>query len=244
MLSTIAIISLGLLTISQSIYAAGPPPVNLRSAANFTILAKTGVTNVPTSAITGNIGLSPAAATFITGFSLVLDPSGKFSTSTQVTGKVYAASYAPPTPSMLTTAIGDMQIAYLDASTRLLPNFLNLGSGEIGGHTLTPGLYKWTTGVTVSSAVTFSGSSTDTWILQVAGTLTMANAQAMILAGGANPKNIIWAVAGGVTLGTTSHFEGVLLGKTGITIETGGSMNGRALAQTLVALQKSTLVPP
>jgi len=224
--------------------AAGPPAVNLRSAANFTIIAETGVTNVATSAITGNIGLSPTAATAITGSSLVMDPSGTFSTSTQVTGKIYAASYASPTPSMLTTAIGDMQTAYLDASGRTLPDFVNLGSGEIGGLTLQPGLYQWTTGVTVSSAPTFSGGSTDTWILQVAGTLNMASGQTMLLAGGANPQNIVWAVASGVTLGTTSHFEGVLLGKTGITVETGGSMNGRALAQTLVALQQATLVPP
>jgi len=224
--------------------AVGPPAVNLRSAANFTILAETGVTNVATSAITGNIGLSPTAATAITGSSLVMDPSGTFSTSTQVTGKIYAASYASPTPSMLTTAIGDMQTAYLDASGRTLPDFVNLGSGEIGGLTLQPGLYQWTTGVTVSSAPTFSGGSTDTWILQVAGTLNMASGQTMLLAGGANPQNIVWAVASGVTLGTTSHFEGVLLGKTGITVETGGSMNGRALAQTLVALQQATLVPP
>jgi len=223
---------------------AGPPAVNLRSAANFTILAETGVTNVVTSAITGNIGLSPTAATAITGSSLVMDPSGTFSTSTQVTGKIYAASYASPTPSMLTTAIGDMQTAYLDASGRTLPDFVNLGSGEIGGLTLQPGLYQWTTGVTVSSAPTFSGGSTDTWILQVAGTLNMASGQTMLLAGGANPQNIVWAVASGVTLGTTSQFEGVLLGKTGITVETGGSMNGRALAQTLVALQQATLVPP
>ena len=135
------------------------------------------------SGLAGNIGLSPAAATAITGFSLVMDPSGTFSTSTQVTGKIYAASYASPTPTMLTTAIADMQTAYLDASGRILPNFVNLGSGkflwpfnvlvqtvsltssfplgEIGGLTLKPGLYLWTTGVTVSSAVTFSGGSTD-----------------------------------------------------------------------------------
>ena len=130
--------------------------------------------------LAGNIGLSPTAATAITGSSLVMDPTGTFSTSTQVTGKIYAASYASPTPSMLTTAIGDMQTAYLDASGRTLPNFVNLGSGkflwpfnvlvqiaspsplgEIGGLTLQPGLYQWTTGVTVSSAPTFSGSSTD-----------------------------------------------------------------------------------
>jgi hypothetical protein len=82
------------------------------------------------------------------------------------------------------------------------------------------------------------------WILQIAGTLTLTGAKTMLLVGGANPKNIIWAVASGVTLGTTSHFEGVILGKTGITLQTSMSMNGRALAQTLVALQKATVVAP
>jgi hypothetical protein len=72
----------------------------------------------------------------------------------------------------------------------------------------------------------------------------MASAQTVLLAGGAHAKNIIWAVASGVTLGTTSHFEGVILGKTGITLQTGMSMNGRALSQTFVACQKATVVPP
>jgi len=72
----------------------------------------------------------------------------------------------------------------------------------------------------------------------------MASAKSILLSGGANPKNIIWAVASGATLGTTSHFEGVILGKTAITLQTGVSMNGRALAQSLVALQKATVVAP
>jgi hypothetical protein len=80
--------------------------------------------------VAGNIGLSPSASTFLTGFSTVLDSSGTFSTSTQVTGKLFAASYTSPTPSMLTTAISDMQTAYTDASGRILPNFLNLGAGK------------------------------------------------------------------------------------------------------------------
>jgi len=244
MSSTIAVIALGLLAISHSTYAAGPPAVNLRTAGNFTILAASGVSTVPASAITGNIGLSPSASTLLTGFSTVLDSSGTFSTSTQVTGELFAASYTSPTPSMLTTAISDMQTAYTDASSRTLPDFLNLGTGEIGGLTLTPGLYKWTTSVTVSSNPTFSGSSSDTWILQIAGTLTMSSAQTMLLSGGANPANIIWVVASGVTLGSTSHFEGVILGQTAVTLQTSGSMNGRVLAQTSVALQKATVVAP
>jgi Ice-binding-like len=80
--------------------------------------------------VAGNIGLSPAASTFLTGFSPVLDSTGTFSKSTQVTGKLFAASYTSPTPSMLTTAVLDMRTAYNDASGRILPNFLNLGAGK------------------------------------------------------------------------------------------------------------------
>jgi hypothetical protein len=80
--------------------------------------------------VAGNVGLSPAASTFLTGFSLVLDSSGTFSKSTQVTGELFAASYTSPTPSTLTIAISDMTTAYTDASGRILPNFLNLGAGK------------------------------------------------------------------------------------------------------------------
>jgi hypothetical protein len=86
---------------------------------------------ISVNCVAGNVGLSPASATYLTGFSLVLDASGKFSTSTQVTGELFAASYTSPTPSMLTTAISDMQTAYTDASGRTLPNFVNLGSGKL-----------------------------------------------------------------------------------------------------------------
>ena len=80
--------------------------------------------------VAGNIGLSPAASTFLTGFSPMLDSSSRFSKSTQVTGKLFAALYTSPTPSMLTTAVLDMQTTYTDASSRILPNFLNLGTGK------------------------------------------------------------------------------------------------------------------
>ena len=93
---------------------------------------------MPTSAVTGNIGVSPAAATFITGFSLTADATNVFSTSPQVTGKVFAADYAPPTPSNLTTAVGDMQLAFTDAAGRA-PDVTELGAGNIGGMTLDAG---------------------------------------------------------------------------------------------------------
>lgn len=235
---------LSVLTILDGVVALGPAAVNLRTAGNFAILAKSGISTVPSSAVVGHIGLSPAAGTFLTGWSLTMSPDGTYSTSTQCVGKIYAASYAAPTPAMLSTAVADMQTAALDAAGRTGPNFLNLGSGNIGGLTLTPGLYKWTTGVTIPGNVIISGSATDTWIFQVSGTLTMANSKSITLSGGALAKNVVWVVSGAVTVGTNSHFEGIILGSTGITFQTSSSVNGRLLAQTAVALQKTSVVSP
>ena len=212
--------------------------VNLLSAANFAILSKSGITNVPSSAITGHVGTSP-----ITGAALLL-------TCNQVTGTIYTVDAAGPLPcriidpSKLTTAVLNMESAYNNAAGRPNPDYLNLGAGNIGGMTLTPGLYKWTTGVTIPTNVTLSGGPTAVWIFQIAGTLTIASAKQIILSGGANPKNIFWQVAGATTLGTYSHFEGNILGKTGINMQTGGSINGRLLAQTAVTLQQNTVIKP
>ena len=140
------------------------------------------------------------------------------------------------------TATSDVNTAYLDASGRVNPDFLNLGAGGIGGLTLVPGLYKWTTSVTASTDVTISGTSTDVWIFQISGVLSIANAKKVILSNGALAKNIFWQVAGGAVVGTGAHFEGILLSKTTGVLQTGASMNGRMFAQTAVTLQQATLV--
>jgi hypothetical protein len=159
-------------------------------------------------------------------------------------GKVFAADYAPPTPSNLITATNDVNTAYLDAFNRVNPDFVNLGAGAIGGLTLGRGLYKWTTGVTASSDVTISGLSTDVWIFQILGVLSIANAKKVILVGGALAKNIFWQVTDGAQVGSGGHFEGVLLTKTTAVLQTGASMNGRILAQTAVTLQEATVTQP
>jgi hypothetical protein len=222
--------------------AGGPAAVALGAAGTYVILAKSEISNVSTSAITGNLGLSPAAATYITGLSLT--KAGVDFTSAQVTGDVFAADNDPPTPTNLTTAVGAMQTAYTDAATRPTPNFLNMGGGAIGGTTLAPGLYKWTSAVTVATDVSISGGPTDEWIFQIAGNLSMAAAKRMILSGGAQAKNIVWQVAGAVDMGTTSHTEGVILCKTSITLETGASVNGRLMAQTAVVLAGNAITAP
>jgi hypothetical protein len=226
---------------------SGSPPapgaVDLGTAANYVILSKTGISTVPTSAVTGNLGVSPAAATYITGFSLTADPTNVFATSPQVIGKVFAADYATPTPSNLTAAIGDMQLAFTDAAGRA-PTVTELGAGNIGGMTLTPGVYKWGTGLLVPTDVTLAGSANDVWIFQIAQDLTVSSATSVTLSGGAVARNVFWEVAGLVTLGTTVHFEGVILTQTSISLGTGASINGRLLAQADVSIDDSAVVAP
>jgi predicted component of type VI protein secretion system len=221
---------------------AGLAPVDLGTAGNYVILAKTAINNIPTSAITGDLGLSPAATSYITGFGLT-DATG-YATSPQVTGKVYAADMVTPTSINLTTAVENMITAYNDAAGRPTPDFLELGTGNLGGMTLTPGLYKFTNTVTMPSDVTISGNATDVWIFQIAGDLTVSNGVNITLIGGALPKNIFFQVAGQATFGTTSHFEGIILSWTGITFKTGASFKGRALAQTAVILDGNAVVKP
>jgi len=219
--------------------AASLAPVALGSAATFAILTETGVTDVAPSVIKGDVGASP-----ITGAAIHV-------TCAEVnTGKVYSVDAAGPLPcrvtnaSFLSTAVNNMVSAYSDAASRLSPNFTNLGAGAIGGLTLAPGLYKWTTGVSISSNVTLSGSATSIWIFQVGGTLNQANATKVILSGGAKAKNVFWQSAGAVTIGTTAHFEGVVLAKTNIAVKTGASVTGRLLAQTAVTLQQNAITQP
>jgi hypothetical protein len=221
----------------------GPAPVLLGAAGNYVILAETGISTVPASAITGDVGLSPAATSFLTGFSLTMVGTTS-ATSPQVTGSLFGADMSPPTSTNLTTAITNMGTAYTDAAGRPTPDFLNQGTGEIGGQILLPGLYKWTTGVTVSADVTLSGGPNDVWIFQIPGNLTISPAKQVFLSGGALAKNIFWQVAGTVDIGTTAHFEGIILTQTSITLGTGASMNGRALAQTAVNLDQNAVTQP
>jgi len=220
-----------------------PLAVTLGSAGDYVILAMSGISNVPMSAVTGDLGLSPATATGITGFPLTADSTNVFSTTPEVTGKIYASTYAVPTPANLTTAIGDMRSAFTDAAGRA-PDVTELGAGNIGGATITRGVYQWGTGLLIPTDITLSGSATDVWIFQIAQNLTVSNAARVTLAGGALPGNVFWEVAGDVSVGTTAHMEGTILTKTKVTLETGSSINGRLMAQTAVNLQGSTVVHP
>ncbi|MDO9538755.1 MAG: ice-binding family protein, partial [Methanocalculus sp.] len=222
--------------------------VDLGTAGNYVVLAKTAISTVPESKITGNIAVSPAAATFITGFSLTLDSSGKWSTSPQVSGNVYAADYATPTPTILTIAVSDMETAYTDAAGRT-PDYIELHTGDISGKTLTPGVYKWGTDVTINNDVTLDaeGNPNAVWIFQIAKTLNIAANKQVILSNGAQAKNIFWVVAGTTTLNTGAVLNGNVLGGPGastIALQSGSVLHGKALGQTDVTFIASTVTDP
>jgi hypothetical protein len=215
-------------------------PVLLGLAGDFVILTKSGITTTGVTSATGNLGVSPITASAITGFALVLDGSGVFSTSALVTGRVYASDYSPPTPSRLTTAVLNMQAAYVDAAGRA-PDVTGLGGGTLNGQTLVAGVYRWGTPVVITGSITLSGSATDVWIFQISGTLGISSGVHIILSGGALAENVFWQVAGVVSVGTTVHLEGIVLGMTAIAMTTGGVVNGKLLSQTAVTLSGDTV---
>ncbi|TVQ79842.1 MAG: DUF3494 domain-containing protein [Flavobacteriales bacterium] len=219
--------------------STGMSAVDLKSAAGFVILAKTAISNIPTTSITGDIGLSPAATSYITGFALT-NATG-YATSVQVTGKIYAADMVTPTSINLTVAVSDMIAAYNDAAGRLNPDFIELNTGNIGGRTLLPGLYKWTNTVTAPSNFVISGSANDVWIFQIAGDLDLSSGVKMTLSGGAKAENIFWQVAGEVSLGTSSDFKGNILSMTSVKLKTASTFTGRIMAQTDVVMDANTV---
>jgi hypothetical protein len=215
----------------------GPAPVVLGTAGNFVILAQSQVTNIPTTAVAGNVGLSPA-----TGAGIGLSCA-------QVTGAIYSVNAAGPLPCVvtdatrLTTAIGDATTAYTDAAGRAA-DVTELGAGNIGGLNLGPATYKWSSSLTIPTNVTLTGGANDVWIFQIAQGLTVASGAQVILAGGALAKNVFWQTFAAADMGTTSKFNGVILSHTSIALKTGATMTGRLLAGTAVTLDQNTVTQP
>ncbi|MGP1677677.1 MAG: ice-binding family protein [Burkholderiales bacterium] len=225
--------------VSQVFSPLGLSPSSLGAAGHFAILTKAGITDVPTSVITGNIGTSP-----ISGAAIGV-------TCAEVAGTIYSADAAGPSckltdATLLTTAVANMETAYTDAAGRPagVGAKLNVGAGTVADQTLVPGIYTWGSNVTITTDLALNGGANDVWIFQITGTLDMSSNMRVILSGGALAKNVIWQVADVVTLGTGSHFEGIVLAQKNIAMRTGASINGRLLAQTAVALQSNTVTQP
>ncbi|TFB72736.1 DUF3494 domain-containing protein [Cryobacterium glaciale] len=239
-LLAVGIVGVGSIGIGGAV-ASEPIPratVDLGEAGTFAVLSNAGITNVYASSVSGNVGASP-----ITGAAIHL-------TCPEVTnGTIYSVDAAGPSCTVtdatyLTEAVSDLELAYTDAAGRTTPDYINLGAGEIGGLTLTQGLYTWGTDVTISTDVTLTGGINDVFIFQISNDLNQASAKRVVLAGDVQAKNVFWQVAGSVAIGTTAHFEGTILSHTMIAMKTGATINGRLLAQTAVTLQSNTVTAP
>ena len=212
-----------------TLVAAGPAPVNLGSAAHFTILAGAAITTTGGGIINGDVGAYP-----ITGAAIHL-------TQAQVNGTIYVVDAAGPAGSVIDAALllaakGDLTTAFNDAAGRSpTPSgpFLNPGAGNIGGLNLVPGLYKFTgTALITGSDVTLTGGPDDVWIFQIADDLEVGSTVHVILAGGAQARNIFWQVGTSATIGTFAVFKGTIMSDQAIVMNTSSTMDGRALAFT------------
>jgi hypothetical protein len=220
---------LGVATITADVKAAGQAPVNLGAAASFGVLAATTVTSTGATAVTGDLGLSPG--TSVVGF----PPTGPGTlTGTQHINDTVAAQ-----------AQADLTVAYNDLAGRTGGAAV---SGNIGGQTLTPGLYKSTSSLEISSGdltLDAQGNASAIFIFQIASTLTTSTGLGVVLTGGADFRNVFWQVGSSATIGTGSHFKGTILAHTSITLNTGATLDGRALAQTgAVTLDTNPIVVP
>lgn len=215
----------------------GPAPVNLGAAAPFVILSEAAITNVPTSAVTGDVGASP-----ITGASIGL-------LCTEVTGTIYSVDAAGPLPcrvtdaTLLTNAVNAKNLAYTDATGRT-PDYTELGAGTIGGLNLAPATYRWSSPVLIPTNLTLTGGPNDVWIFQISQTLTVASGVQIILAGGALPENVFWATFAAADFGTTSQFKGIVLSQSSVALATNASIDGRLFAGTGAAFDQNRVTQP
>ncbi len=238
-----AILTVAFMVPATAVSQPSQSPVFLGAAEDFAILGASLISSIPTSAITGDVGLSPASGSNITGL-----------TSQEVTGTIYTvdASGPPgsvPDAALLTAAQGDLTTAYNDAAGRTpVPtgDFLNPGGGNIGGLTLASGLYMFTSSASITgSDVTLTGGATEVWIFQIASELIVGNGVQVILAGGAQAANIFWQVGTSATLGTTSVFKGTIMADQSVSLSTGATLDGRALASiAAVTLASNAVTTP
>lgn len=215
--------------------------IDLKTSSNYVILAGALISNIPTSSITGNIGLSPAAGSEISGIG-----------STEITGTIYTVDATGPAGSVtnaesLTAAKNDLTIAYNEAAGLVSTDQVLL-SGNIGGLTLTPGLYKSSGSLEISSGdLTFDaqGNSNAVFIIQIASSLNTTSDRKIILIGGASAANIFWQVGSSATIGTTSVFKGTIMADQSISVNSDANIKGRLFARIgAVTVSSSSIALP
>jgi Ice-binding-like len=200
--------------------AAGGPLPNIGTAGNYAVLAAATVTNTGPSWITGQIGLSPG--TSVTGF-----PPG-------------TSGHQDIADGAAVQAMLDLTTAYNNAAGATTTANL---TGDLGSRTLVPGTYKYSSsaGLTGTLVLDGGGSTTGLWIFQIGSTLTTASSSRVSLINGAQPCDVFWQVGSSATIGTSTTFVGNILANTSITMTTGATLNGRALAGAITSSGAVTL---
>lgn len=205
--------------------------VPLGSASSFALLASTDITNIPTSAISGDVGISPGVRSSIAGLTIP-----------EVSGTIYAADDASPVPENLIAAKSAAESAYLNAvaAGRGTPTPL---SGNINGLTLTPGLYESGSSVEISPGgflyLDGQGNANSVFVIRSATSITTESTSEVVLTNSANAANIYWVAGSAITLGTNSKMKGNLIASTSISLLTGARLDGRAMIQGAAAGQIS-----
>ena len=226
--------------IATAVGAVAQATVVLGTSANYAILSNSAITDVPSSAITGDVGISPGLRSNITGL-----------TVPEVTGTIYASDDSVPIANILTAAKTDGLNAYNDAvnAGRGTPTSI---SGNINGLTLAPGLYSSLTSIEISPGgflyLDAGGNANAAFVIKSATSITTASTSEVVLAGGAQAKNVFWVAGSTITLGTYSKMKGTLIASTSISCLTGSNLNGRAIVQGAAAgqvtLDHTTIVKP
>lgn len=229
------------LTFAGGVVAANPSTVGLGASGSFAILSGAGITNVPTSSITGDVGASP-----ITGAAIGL-------TCPQVSGTIYAvdafgpAPCAVANPGLLTTAKNDLTAAYGDAAGRTPDSTFGAADNQLGGQTLVPGVYRFGSAATANliGNLTLAGDASSVWIFQASSTLVAQSGSTITLTGGAQACNIFWQVGTSATIRTGAAFVGTIMADQSISLLSAATLQGRALARIAsVTLDNNTITKP
>jgi hypothetical protein len=245
---------------NQSVPFVGQAPIDLLTAGNFAVLAQTAITETGSfaSVITGNVGLSAGAASAIgIRCSEVVTTYTIYGVDAGYSGNGGGTACFLGTGADITlvnNAVADKNTAYGEAAGRTLPDATNLGVANLGGLTIYPGLYKYTSAIGITTNVTLDaqGDTNAVWIFQISGDLTVPSSGSLpgiqvILAGGAKASNVFWQVAGssfGATVGTYNTFNGNIMSSLQVRLQTGAVVNGRALGATQVVLDANPVTKP
>ena len=225
--------------------ASAAQAVQLGTATPFAVLAYSAVTDVPTSAITGDVGLSPAAGTNYAGLS-----------QAEVTGTIYSTDGTGPAgtvddPALLTTAKNDLSTAYTTAAGQPPTTTFTSGDNQLGGQTLVPGVYAFgaasTANLTGASPLVLNGQgdANAVFVFQASSSLVTGSNSVVQLENGAQACNVFWQVGSSATLNSASTFVGTIMALTSATLDTGATVQGRVLAENgAVTLDANTITTP